>query len=231
MLVRIGEGSQRSGSLGGTTYARNRFGTYARPRTVPVNPNTSRQNETRASLRNTTISWDQVLDSGQRDGWETYAANVPWLNRLGEEVRLTGIAMFTRSNAARSEADLPLLEDAPVIYELAESPILGTVAADVSAQTLSVGYDNTEGWANEDDGALLIYMGRPQNGSRTFYRAPWRRAGVVAGDGTTPPTSPLVVNPAPWTFGINNRIWVYARALRADGRLSEKTAVNFLSVA
>lgn len=228
-LIRYPEGQQRSGSSGGTVFSRNRFGAYIRPRTKPVNPNTERQSEVRAVLRNLAIAWNNDLDADQREGWEVYAANVPWLNRLGDEVRLTGMNMYLRSNLVVSEAALTRVDDAPTVYELGASPVLGATVADTSAQTLSIGYDNGEAWANEVGGALIVYMGRPQNPARTFYGNPWRFAGKVAG-AATPPTSPLVVAVAPFPFGNGNRIWLEARALRADGRASERVRVDFLSV-
>jgi hypothetical protein len=228
-LIRFPEGQQRSGSSGGAVYARNRYGAYIRPRSLPVNPNTERQAQVRAVLRNLMIRWNNDLTESQRAAWELYASNVPWLNRLGDEVRLTGASMYLRSGAAAAEAGLPPYDNAPANFSLGESPVLGAATADASADTLTIAYDNTEGWATAVGGALLIYMGAPQNISRSFFRTPFKQAGFVLG-AATPPTSPFVASPAPFPIGLNQRIFVDARALYPDGRLSERVRIDFPSV-
>ncbi len=75
-LVKYGGGIvQMSGSIGGDTFARNRYGNYVRARTKPVNPNTTLQQAVRASMSFLTNRWAQTLDAAQRTAWNPYAQN------------------------------------------------------------------------------------------------------------------------------------------------------------
>lgn len=229
-LVVLPEGTQISGSIGGTTWSRNRYGAYKRSRSVPVNPNTERQVVIRNATRSLAIGWANSLTESKRNSWEHYASNVAWKNRLGQSVFLTGSAMYVRSNVPRLQAGLARVDDAPIVFDLAPAELALVVTATEAAQTLSAAYDATAAWANEDDSAQLFYVGRPVNPGIKFFGGPYRFAGKVDGDGITPPTSPEVLA-SPWTIAEGQRIWVRTRVTLADGRLSEFAEVNFLAAA
>lgn len=112
MLIRSGMGMQLSGSVGGVTASRNRYGAYLRNRTVPVNPNTSRQLAVRAAFAAATLAWAGLTDS-QRQGWQDYATGTPVLNRLGETVTLSANCMFVRTNSFRLGIGSAVLLAAP----------------------------------------------------------------------------------------------------------------------
>ena len=98
-LIKYGGGIiQMSGSIAGNTYARNRFGNYARARTKPVNPNTDLQDQYRSAVASLTQRWAQTVTAAQRAAWNLYGNNVNMLNRLGEVVHLTGFNHYIRSN-------------------------------------------------------------------------------------------------------------------------------------
>lgn len=115
MLIRTGLGGQLSGSTGGVTASRNRYGQYLRNRTVPVNPNTPRQQAVRSAFASGAILW-QGLSNTQREQWRAYAATTPTLNKLGETVYLTGNAAFLAAYQwfAASGNDASWVETAPV---------------------------------------------------------------------------------------------------------------------
>jgi hypothetical protein len=229
-LIRYAEGQQRSGSLGSSVYSHNRFGQYIRARSIPVNPNTTRQSAARQALRDLTAAWSGTLTQAQRDQWTAYAAAIPWKNRLGDDTHLTGLAMYLRSNAAIRNAGLSDVDDGPAILTLPAGPTVLTATASEATQNLSVAFDNGEDWAGEDDAALLVHMGIPQGAGRTFFGGPYRYAGKVDGDSLSPPSSPADIA-APFVFQEGQRIWIKARVIRADGRLSDYVAYNFLGSA
>ena len=90
MLIVYQEGQQRSGRLGATIAARNRFGNYLRTGTIPVNPSTDRQVLIRGFVAALQLAWNNDLTQDQRDAWNEYGANGSWKNRLGQAVHLTG---------------------------------------------------------------------------------------------------------------------------------------------
>lgn len=220
--VKYGAGIiQMSGSIAGNTFARNRYGNYVRARTKPTNPNSPGQQQIRASIAWLVDHWSQTLTSDERIAWGLYADSVNMLNRLGEVMHLSGFNHFCRSNAIRKRQADTVIVAGPTIFEIpAHDPTLAFVCDEIS-QEITVTFDNTLGWANETAGHLYLYCGTPQNAQRNFFAGPWRFLGVVDGDDTTPPTSPSAIA-SPFALTAGQRIWIYARTSRADGRLSEK---------
>lgn len=221
-LIKYGGGIiLMAGSIAGNVFARNRYGNYARARTIPTNPNTPGQQEVRAAIAWLVDHWSQTLTSDQRIAWGLYADSVSRLNRVGESMHLSGFNHFVRSNAIRKRQADTVIIDGPTIFEVpAHDPTLAFVC-DETSQEITVTFDNTLGWATETNGHLYLYAGSPQNAQRNFFAGPWKFLGVVDGDDTTPPTSPSAIA-SPFVLTEGQRIWIYARVSRADGRLSEK---------
>lgn len=230
-LVKYGGGIiQMAGSIAGNVYARNRYGNYARARTKPTNPNSPGQQEVRAAIAWLVDHWSQTLTPAQRTAWGLYADSVNMLNKLGEVMHLSGFNHFCRSNATRKRNEDTVIIDAPTIFEIpAHDPTLSFVCDEIS-QDISVTFDNTLGWANETNAHLYLYCGSPQNAQRNYFAGPWKFLGVVDGDDTTPPTSPAAIA-SPFVLTEGQRIWIYARISRADGRLSEPFRSGPTSVA
>lgn len=221
-LVKYGGGViQISGSIGGNTFARNRFGNYIRARTKPINPNTSGQQAVRNALADLTTRWSSVLTDVQRIAWNLYASNTQMTNRLGEAIYLTGFNHFIRSNSILLREADTLVYDGPTTFELPAQDGLFAVTISEAAQEISVVFDVALPWVDENQGKLWIFMGSPQNAQRNFFGGPWKYAGSESGDSTTPPTSPVTI-PCPFVATEGQRIWVYARIQREDGRLSQK---------
>jgi len=252
--IRFAEGQQRSGSMGGSVYSHNRYGQYIRSRSIPVNPNTDRQVAVRNLIQTLTIVWQTVLTQDLRDAWETYAANVTWKNRFGDDVLLTGLNHYVRSNVPRMQCEIARLDTAPVVFTLAAAELELAVTASEATQQLTVAYDDGHAWCSETGAFEHISMGIPQNAAIKYFGGPYRHMCCVLGEdvvkrpasedkkseksqtppptkGTrAPPVSPEVCD-AQWPIAEGQRIWVRTRIGRADGRLSEFALVNFLCAA
>ena len=226
--VVLPEGQQRSGSVGGSVWSHNRYGAYIRARSIPVNPNTDRQVAVRNIVRSLSIAWQLTLTQAQRDAWNVYAANVAWLDPLGQSVYLTGLNHYIRSNTPRLQAIAPRIDDAPVIFNLATAELALSATASEATQQATVHFDDTAAWASEDGAFQFLFGGRPQNAAIKFFGGPYRSMPGIAGNATTPPTSPHLVT-WPFPFAEDNRLWLRTRIGRADGRLSEFAQVNFLA--
>lgn len=227
-LVVLPEGQQRSGSAGGTVWSRNRYGAYIRNRSVPVNPNTDRQVAVRNAVRALTIAWQNALSQAQRDAWNVYAGNVTWKNKLGQDVNLTGLNHYVRSNAPRVQNGIARVDAAPVIFNLATAELDLSATASEATQDLTIDGDAGADWIGEADAWQFFSMGLPQNGAIQFFGGPWRQLTAVPGAG--PPPFPVVIAGA-YPFAEGQRIWVRSRIARGDGRLSEFAQVNFLAIA
>lgn len=178
------------GSIGGTVFARNRGGAYARNRSIPINPASPAQIGVRAELGNLSNRWSTVLTQAQRDAWDLYADNVPLPNSLGELRNVTGLNMYVRANSLLALVGGTQVDDGPT--EFTQGPtIQPTMTLDAAADTLTVtdlgGYDP----ATQGDLGLLIQQGNPQQAGVTFYKSPFRKiSGTVQ---TDPPNLPTAV--------------------------------------
>lgn len=230
-LVKYGGGIvQMSGSLAGNTFARNKSGNYVRARTVPVNPQSSRQTTVRNNLSFLTEEWNDTLTAAQRTAWAAYAAAVDWVNRLGETVNLSGFNMFVRSGMVALQAGESYVAAGPTELSLPETDSLFSVAIS-AASGITVTFDDTLSWADEDTGHMLLYIGTPQNASRTFFRGPWRHHADIDGNSTTPPTSPDGPTAVTcFTLTEGQRVWVKARIIREDGRCSNEFTADSVLV-
>lgn len=225
-LIRYGEGQQRSGSIGATVYSHNRYGAYVRARSIPVNTNTDRQVAVRNALRDLAIAWDNDLTQAQRDAWEVYGANVSWKNRLGDAVRLTGLAHYIRTNTQSVALGFGRIDAAPAILNLAPSELKLGCTASEATQQLSITFDDTIAWATEPGSYQHFYLGLPANSSIKFFGGPYRY--VVSVAGVVPAVSPKLAT-TPFPFAEGQRLWLRSRIMRADGRMSEFSIINFLA--
>ena len=221
-LVKYGGGIiQMSGSIAGTVHARNHYGNYARARTKPVNPQSAMQTAVRSSFGFLADSWAQTLTSAQRTAWNLYGASVAMKNHLGEVVYMTGFNHYIRSNSILKRSARTLVAAGPTVFEL---PAVDPTFSMACAQTDNMGtftYDDSMDWANEVGGWMHMFMGQPQNPQRNFFDGPWKLYAAVAGSLGSPPSSPGNTS-APFAMSTGQKVWVYARITRADGRTSEK---------
>lgn len=207
-----------SGSVGGLTYSHNQGGMYTRARAIPTNPNTSQQQALRNAMGALTTAWLTTLTALQRTGWATFAANVPLIDSLGQSRSIPPLAWYLKANSIRLQSGLTRIDAPPTIYELATLtlPVPTIVAA---GTTSSLAFTNTDLWATEVGGALLVYASRPQNATKNFFNGPYRYAGRVNG-AVSPPTSPSVIT-LPFSIGpAGSKMFFKFVAVRADGRPS-----------
>jgi hypothetical protein len=86
------------GSIAGTTFSRNRHGSYARNRTKPINTNTPYQSAVRNQIGSLSKQWGDTLTESERAAFVAIAPNHPVPNKLGQVTVLTGISFFQQLN-------------------------------------------------------------------------------------------------------------------------------------
>jgi len=221
-LIRFGGGVvQMSGSIAGNTFARNRFGNYARARTVPTNPMSARQVKMRGILSTLTTRWGDTLSAAQRTAWNLYGSSVVMKNRLGEAVHLTGFNHYLRSNAWRLDLGQTVVDAGPTTFTLPETDGTIAVTASAATQLVSVAFDDGKDWCTEDNAGIMILEGSPQNAQRNYFNGPWRgRSAKMGADpgGIASPQTYAAIH----VLTEGQHIWVAFRIIRADGRLSER---------
>jgi len=207
-----------SGSIGGITYAHNQGGMYARARAVPTDPNTVQQQALRNAMGQLSTAWFATLTQAQRDAWAVFATNVPLIDSLGQSRTIPPLSWYQKANSIRLQSGLGRIDAGPVIYELA-TLTLPVVTLTPAGSTASMAFTNTDLWANEVGGALLVYASRPQNVTINFFKGPYRFAGRING-AASPPTSPQVIT-LPFVSGpAGSKQFFKVIAVRADGRPS-----------
>lgn len=102
-----------SGSIGGTTYSRNRYGAYMRFRAKPVVSTTGFAVAAKARMTAATQSW-QGLTEAQRLAWNAFAANNPVPGALGMSQQLTGHVAFVGNFCRADLIQAATLTDPPV---------------------------------------------------------------------------------------------------------------------
>lgn len=217
-----------SGSVGGQTFSRNRYGPYVRTKAMPVNPNTAFQQAVRTIMAGLMTAWRDTLTDEQRAAWTTYAENTPVPGKFGESTILTGNAMYARCNVPRLQAGLARVDPGPTTFGV-DSFTAPVPTADASDDEVSVAYTNTDDWAGEVGGALLIYLSRPKGPGINFFKGPYQYAGKVAG-AALPPTSPEVIT-APFALAEGQKVFMKVVSVRADGRISSPFRVGATVVA
>lgn len=223
-----------SGKLGGIVFSHNRGGPYMRILVTPVNPNTPAQSFIRTLTADLATAWVDTLAQSQRDGWNAYDENLP--SQFGNR---GGIGQFTRSNVPRGYASfpggdpaydiLPIVEDAPTIFDVGGFTPVGVIAGVVGGVTLA--FDDTDAWNAEDDAAMMIYMSPGQNPSITKYSRRMNLVGVASGNTAMPPPGPAVFASPPFPIILGKRYFFRVVVSRADGRYSAGQFLNSLAVA
>ena len=210
-----------SGSVGGVTFSHNRYGRYVRQRVVPVNPSTDRQSAARSKLSDLSKNFNNLLTQAQRTAWNLYGSSVDWSNSLGESIFLSGINHYIRSNSSILQAGGVRVDDGPVIFNTGDVDPTVVPLVEEAGQEISVAFDDTMAWLDEDNAFMMVGMSQPKDPAVEFIGSPVRFAGSLAGDAVTPLTTPQLI-PVPYVVSEGQRVQVYFRIARADGRLSEK---------
>lgn len=229
-LIKFGGGvAAISGKIGGTVFAHNRSGSYARNWKMPVNPMTSRQQTVRGNLATAAAAWESLTDS-QRTGWNAYAASVPVMNRLGESKYLSGFNMFLRTLTVTELIGASAQNDAPAIFTLPDPPSMFTPSISEATQLISVAFANTDDWAGEAGGYMVVSASMPFSPGRTYFGGQYRYVGKITGATPTQPQSPQTFA-VPWAVQAGQLMRVSCRILRKDGRLSNPFRSSNLTVA
>lgn len=211
-----------SGSVGGITFSHNRAGMYMRNRATPVNPNTVYQQAVRSNMAALASYWNETLTQVQRDGWDLYSQNVPLINRVGDPIDVGGIGMFMRTNVVVLQTGGgggAIIATAPTIFNLGSYTPPSIAAITAATEMISLAFDNTDDWANEDDANMLVFTSRPMSPAINYFKGPYRYAGRIDGDAVTAPTSPANIT-SPWLLDVGQKVFIRAAVIRADGRYS-----------
>lgn len=217
--------SNMSGSLAGSTAARNRGGLYLRNRSTPLNPQTAKQLAIRNAVSSLVSAWKNTLTAAQRAAWATYADQTPVINRLGDSRNLTGINWYTACNVPRIQAGLARVDDGPTTPGLATftTPTLQQDGAGAKLCTLT--FTSGDSWVSEDGAAMLVWDSQSLPASINFFNGRFNFANAILGNATTPPPSPASFLTAFDPIS-GDAMFFRVRVTLADGRLSSLQTIR-----
>lgn len=206
-----------SGKVDGVVASRNKGGAYFRNRSMPVNPNTARQQTIRGRFGNLQTRWRDVLTAQQRTEWEGYATVTTKNNRIGDARVLQGKNWYTGGNILLADAGIAYVDDGPGDFGLADLTEPDNLSVDTAAQELDFDIDGSDPLFGEDGAALNVYISRPQPLSVNSYSGSFQLAGSVLGSSTSAPTGTQTVS-LPFPAAAGSRLFVRFKGVRADAR-------------
>lgn len=124
------------GSIAGSTFSSGTYGAYVRRKAVPTNTNTTAQGINRANFATLSASW-RGLTNEQRETWITQAPNYTRLNSFGDNVPLTGQALYMRCNLNLISIGVAPLTIAVPPVELV-APVFDSVTAGIGATAIDI---------------------------------------------------------------------------------------------
>ena len=168
----------QSGSIGGETSSRNRFGQYRRARTTPINPNSATQGVVRARMASNAATW-RALTANQRAGWGSLGAMISRSDSLGQAYTLSGFQAYCSVNNNKLSAGDAVVSEAPAIVTPG-SLVTATVTS--TGGTLSVAYTATP----LGTGVRLFLFASPQRSVGRNFEGDYRLIAVTAAAAASP---------------------------------------------
>lgn len=104
--------SDARNKLGGSVFARNRSGVYARARVSPTQPRTPSQVANRSNFATITAGW-KAITAPQRAGWNALASTRTLTDSLGSRFRPSGFQLYVSCNRNLTLVLQPTIDDAP----------------------------------------------------------------------------------------------------------------------
>ena len=129
---------QASGRIGGTVFSKNRAGVYIRNGTKPVNTYTIYRAEVKARLSAASQHW-VGMSLADRTAWNVWAAQIPWKNRLGQSISLTGQQACIQCNARILAVGAAMI-DVPSLSAPPENISNVTVTRDIGSGTFNLAW-------------------------------------------------------------------------------------------
>lgn len=133
--------SQISGSVGGTTFSRNRGGMYMRNRSIPIVSTTLPAQAAKNRLAAESIAW-QSLTQAQRDAWKHYAEQNPVIDTLGAQRQLSAHQSFVKLNTRIALVGETRITDPPIVAA-PDALLTVTLTADIGTGDVEVAFTTT----------------------------------------------------------------------------------------
>jgi hypothetical protein len=194
--------AEARGKLNGGVFSKSAAGNVLRTKVTPVNPASTAQQGVRSGLTAIAQAW-RGLTTTQRAAWRALALQVTTSNIFGDNVTLSGMAMYCRVNRQRQAINQVILSDAPALPTLSAVTSV-SVTATAGTPTLSVVYAPTV-----PTGHSMIVRFTPQmSAGRSFVKGKYVQIAVVAAAAASPYNALAAYNTRFGTLVVGNKITV-----------------------
>lgn len=172
--------SQITNALAGLVFFSGRYGgIIGRSKGFPVNPSSNAQETVRTYFTAAVKDWQGMTDE-QRTDWDNYADNTPWKNAQGDDVSLTGQAMYiaqvTAFRSAFPAGSYVSYLTAPCVGGLFPTPhvAIGCCAdPDVGIKVTVTNQDSTNVMH------AIVRISTPQNPSKNYFTGPYKGENAI----------------------------------------------------
>lgn len=167
------------GKVNGHVASKNRAGAYIRTKVTPVNPNTSYQQNVRATLTNFSQAW-RALTQPQRDAWNAAVPDFATTDIFGDLRNPTGKNLFTKLNTNLTNIGQPTTNIPPAL-DAVDAVFAGTVTISVGTPTYEV--DFTGAGSNVH---VLVWATPSVSAGKSFVKSEYRLIGSFSGSASSP---------------------------------------------
>lgn len=214
---------QLSGSVGGTTAAKNRYGTYFKKKSHPINRKTTSQSNVRAFFSTLTKNW-KSLTAVQRFSWTSAVENFQKANSLAERIVLTGHQLYIALNRNLQTISQSLITTAPAVTTV--SPLTAqAIAAAAGAATMT----DTYAPAVPAGQSYALYATRPLSAGKKSNSQDYKLVAVI----NTADASPFDIKSAyEAVFGAswkNAGVQIFFKGIEISKTTGESTVPFFSS--
>jgi len=155
-----------AGSIGGSTFARNRYGAYIRNRTKPIDPGSNNQNAFRTRVAAAVAAW-AALTQAQQLAFNETAKTTDLVNRIGQAFHPSGINLFIRTYNLLDMAATTQVTVPPA------TPLAQDYGTTVSQITDTGIYMQTDKASWPAGAKMLIWRARNKTAATYFYKGPY----------------------------------------------------------
>jgi hypothetical protein len=171
-----------SGSIGNITASKNKGGQYFRVRSIPLNPQTERQQESRNTLTKYARMWAD-LTAQQRAGWKNLGKQYGEKDAFGNAREVSGISAFIRTNAnndllrnLNSSMNFNDRLDAPANLSL---PPEGFISAEIDSANAWINFTPSIEYTADEYWTLVYLSNVPARPGYAVPKGAMRAAGAM----------------------------------------------------
>jgi len=204
------------GSIGGSTFAKNAAGIYARAKTKPCNPRSPGQEARRTTLSLLTAYWRLTLNQTKRDTWEAYSMGTTWKNVFGNVITIPPISAFVRTNALRLLVGDTIIDTGPNPPGHAGNPPFAVTKV-VGSQKISITSIGLPWGSGDPHDYAIFHMSLPDSAGRLATPKTWAYLGKTGSPGSFP-----FLMDAIWPFTNATRVIIALTHMDEAGRVGSR---------